>query len=198
MAVSLALEKHNSDGFYILNTIIWENSPPLGGQGKSAEHRVMNYYIIPGNTITEFYVRAVNIKSQLNLLQDNTGQNNKLTGKFLISLHLQNDITIKAALQTYVSHWNEFVKFPNNIIKYEFSITLKDIYDNIKFGGIPTSTQLATVILPGLLPSTISNQISDTPSPSINRFQAQNQSYPRRQNWPHYNNNKKFNNNDKL
>eukprot|EP00957_Ditylum_brightwellii_P013046 985133-Ditylum_brightwellii.AAC.1 len=72
MAVSLALEKHNSDGFYVLNTIIWENSPQLGGQGESAQHRVMNYYIIPGVTITEFYVRAVNIKSQLNLLQDNT------------------------------------------------------------------------------------------------------------------------------
>jgi hypothetical protein len=129
MAVSLALEKHNSNGFYILNTIIWENSPQLGGQGDSAEHRVMNYYIIPGDTITEFYVRAVNIKSQLNLLQDNTGQNNKLTGKFLMSLHLQKDITIKAALQTYVSHWNKFVKLPNNIIKYEFSITLKDIYE---------------------------------------------------------------------
>ena len=70
MALSLTPEKHNSDGFYILNTIIWENSPQLGGQGDSAEHRVMNYYIIPGDTITEFYVRAVNIKSQLNLLQE--------------------------------------------------------------------------------------------------------------------------------
>ena len=195
MAVSLALEKHNSDGFYILNTIIWENSPQLGGQGDSAEHRVMNYYIIPGNTITDFYVRAVNIKSQLNLLQDNTGQNNKLTGKFLMSLHLQKDISIKAALQTYVSHWNKFVKFPNNIIKYDFSITLKDIYDNIKFGGIPTDTQLASVILPGSLPSTISNQISDITSPSINRFQAQHHSYPRRQQRPQHNNNRNFNNN---
>ena len=81
-------------------------------------------------------MRTINTQVQLVLLQDKTAQNNKLIGKFLMSLHLQNDISIKTALQTYVSHWNKFGKFPNNIIKYEFTITLEGIYENIKFRGI--------------------------------------------------------------
>eukprot|EP00957_Ditylum_brightwellii_P074925 5694143-Ditylum_brightwellii.AAC.1 len=63
MALSLTLEKHNTDGFNILNNIMWDNSPHLGGKGESVEHRAMNFTILQGETITEFYIRAVNIQS---------------------------------------------------------------------------------------------------------------------------------------
>eukprot|EP00957_Ditylum_brightwellii_P099715 7596157-Ditylum_brightwellii.AAC.1 len=68
----------------------------------------MKFTIKQGESITKFYICAINIQSQLILLQDNTGQKNKLVGKFLISLNLQKNISINAALQTYVLKWNKF------------------------------------------------------------------------------------------
>eukprot|EP00957_Ditylum_brightwellii_P173487 13208450-Ditylum_brightwellii.AAC.1 len=105
----------------------------------------MQFNIKQGESITKFYIHAINIHSQLVLLQDKTGQKNKLVGNFLISLNLQENISMKAALQTYVLKWNKFCKLPNNILHDTYSAFLKDFLitsDSVAFHCIQYLPQL--------------------------------------------------------
>eukprot|EP00957_Ditylum_brightwellii_P016493 1239540-Ditylum_brightwellii.AAC.1 len=108
----------------------------------------MKFTIKQRESITEFYIPAINIQSQLILLQDKTGQKNNLIGKFLISLNLQKNISIKVALQMYVLKWNKFYKLPNNILHHTYSASLKDSFENIRLSGISLHTILTLVMAP--------------------------------------------------
>eukprot|EP00957_Ditylum_brightwellii_P197720 15063729-Ditylum_brightwellii.AAC.1 len=156
----------------------------------------MNFTITQGESITEFYIHAINIQSQLILLQYKTGQKNKLVDKLLISLNLQNNISIKAALQTYVLKWNKFCKLPNNILHHTYSASLKDIFDNIRFSGVSPHTILTPVMAPTATPTTLSAAYSNIPIPILNHFNSQKPHHRQQQPFCHQQKSQKTYNHD--
>ena len=66
------------DGFVILSSIIEHNSPQLGGDAIDPEVLVSNFDLKDNESVLDFYVRALNIRHQLELQQAPIPPKNKL------------------------------------------------------------------------------------------------------------------------
>ena len=55
--------------------------PQLGGLGPKKQDLVISFHLGEGETITQFHLRVIQIKSESFLLKYKTGKRNNLTGK---------------------------------------------------------------------------------------------------------------------
>eukprot|EP00957_Ditylum_brightwellii_P146685 11165965-Ditylum_brightwellii.AAC.1 len=98
----LSINQNKRDGFNLLTQIIWELSPQLGGEGEGAETRVQAFITHPGESLYELQCQANNVMEEILLLQDSTGQHNKLVSKIIKLLAAQDDLNMKATMSTYI------------------------------------------------------------------------------------------------
>ena len=61
-------------------------SPQLGVFVTKAQYLVISFFLGEGETIPQFHLRAIHIKSEIFLLQDITVKTNNLTGKYITEL----------------------------------------------------------------------------------------------------------------
>ena len=71
------------DGFQLLWIITYRNSPQLGGNARDLQGYVETLQVIDGEEITEFYERTLLMHNEIELQEDKTGQNNRLTYRFV-------------------------------------------------------------------------------------------------------------------
>ena len=68
-------------------------SPQVGGLVTKAQDLVIPFCLGEGDSIPDFHIRSLAIRSELVLMKDQTGQINNLTGKFIMKIselkHLQ-------------------------------------------------------------------------------------------------------------
>eukprot|EP00957_Ditylum_brightwellii_P011694 883682-Ditylum_brightwellii.AAC.1 len=107
MSLTLSIHKHILCGFEILVNCVRENSPQLGGHGIDAETKVNQLALQKGESIQDLYRCTIDLIYDINLLQDKSGQKNKVTGKFIKILFNQNT-AIESIISPYFIAWNKF------------------------------------------------------------------------------------------
>ena len=73
------MNKNNS--FDLIITVVFAMSPHIGGLGPKTKDLVIPFRLYEVETLPQFYLRALHIRSDFLLLQDKTGQTNNLTDK---------------------------------------------------------------------------------------------------------------------
>ena len=76
----------NNDGFVILLHIIRKGSPQLGGDERDLSQFVDSFAVQDGEELMEFFHRAKKMEYEIKLQQDQTGQQQRLTRRFLQQL----------------------------------------------------------------------------------------------------------------
>ena len=74
------------DGFAILTRIIINGSPQIGGDDRDLTEFVRELKIEDGEEVVEFYIKAQQILQDITLQNDQSGQDKRLTKKFLEQL----------------------------------------------------------------------------------------------------------------
>ena len=72
------------NGFELLIANFFNMSPQLGGLGPKSQDLLIPFCLGEGESLTYFHLRALEIKSELILMKDETGQINNLTGKYIM------------------------------------------------------------------------------------------------------------------
>ena len=75
---------NNNNLFNLLNGVGFSVSPKLVVLGPKSQDLVISFYLDEGETIPQFHIRYLHIRSEIFLLQDETGQINNLTGKYIM------------------------------------------------------------------------------------------------------------------
>ena len=95
--VKLVIYMNHYNGFDLLVAVVFSVSPQLGMLWPKAQDLVISFRHGEGETLPQFHLRALQIRSEIFLFQDKTGQINNLTGKYIIKLskwkHLQRYMT---------------------------------------------------------------------------------------------------------
>ena len=127
------------NGFDLLIAIIYGRSPQLGGKHDDAQSIVMAFNVHSGELLSEFHHQALETASIINLMQDKTGQANKLIGKYLSILTTQPEV--KPHVLQYIRDYNLFMRCPNNhMLKMAFD--LPEIYAALDLGGVKVEDPL--------------------------------------------------------
>ena len=66
--------------------VVFDTSHQIIGLGTKAQDLVITFSLGEGENISEFHLRALTIRSELDLLQDQTGKTKNLTGKYTMEL----------------------------------------------------------------------------------------------------------------
>ena len=77
---------NNYNRFDLLIAFVFYMSPQLGGLELKAQDLVIPFHLGEGETLPEFHLRALTIRSELDLMQYQTGQINNLAGKYIMEL----------------------------------------------------------------------------------------------------------------
>ena len=84
---------NNDNVFYLLIYVVFDISNQIGGLGTKSQDLVISFCLGEVETLPQFQIRALHIRSEIFLLQDETGQINNLIGKYIMELsklkHLQ-------------------------------------------------------------------------------------------------------------
>ena len=84
---------NNDNGFDMLIYFVFAISHQLGGIGTKAQDLVISLCLSEGVNLQKFHIRDLQIRSEVFLLQDKTGQINNLKGKYITEMsklkHLQ-------------------------------------------------------------------------------------------------------------
>lgn len=129
-ALQLLSLRKNSDGFAILQNLIFLRSPQLQGKFKDFRSMIESLQIIPGEHIREFYSRTETLGQEIDLAQLEDGSNAALSERFLSLLRDTNDPIIIGE----TSHaWKEIQSFhrdPKHLRKplpWTFDAILRDL-----------------------------------------------------------------------
>ena len=81
-------------------------STQLGVIGSKAQDLVISFFIGEVETLPQFHLRALHIRSEIFLFQDKTGQINNLIGKYIMELSKLKH------LQRYMNYYElDYIKF---------------------------------------------------------------------------------------
>ena len=88
---------NNDNGFDLIIAVVFVMSPQQVGLGPKAQYVVIPFRLGEVETLPEFHLRSLTVRSELDLFQDQTGQINNLTGKYIMDMsklkHLQRYMT---------------------------------------------------------------------------------------------------------
>ena len=113
----------NPDGFELLHKIIFTLSPQLGGEAQDLQQLVSTLDLVNGEDLPLFLHKAQKLSNIITLQQDTTGQNNRLTHRFITLLYAIPDY--KCYLHEYVHQANQHLKLHNNHSKtFPFSMDI--------------------------------------------------------------------------
>ena len=77
---------NNDHGFELFISVVFATSPQLGRLGTKAQDLVMSFSLGEGGNIPQLHLRALQIRSEIFLLQDQTGKIRNLTCKYIMDL----------------------------------------------------------------------------------------------------------------
>ena len=88
---------NNNNVFNLLIDVVFSISPKLGGLVTKAQDLLISFRLGEEENIPQFHLKALRISSEILLVQDETGQINNLTGKYIMEMsklkHLQRYVT---------------------------------------------------------------------------------------------------------
>ena len=74
---------NNDNDFDLLIDVVFAMSTQIGGLGTKAQEPVIYFCLGECETLPQLHLRALQIRSEMFLLQDKTRQINNLTGKYI-------------------------------------------------------------------------------------------------------------------
>ena len=77
---------YNYNGFDLLISVVFSMITQLGGLVPKSQDLVIPFHLGKIETLLYYYLRALKIIIELNLMQYQTGQINNLTGKYITEL----------------------------------------------------------------------------------------------------------------
>ena len=77
---------NNDNEFGFLIAVVFTKSPQLEVLGTKSPDLVISFCLCEGEALPKFHHRALQIRSEVFLLQDKIGQIKKLTGKYIMEL----------------------------------------------------------------------------------------------------------------
>ena len=88
---------NNNHGFDLFIYVVFAISPQIGGLGPKYQDLVISFYRGEVENLPQFRLIYLQVRSDISLLQDESGQINNLTGKYIMELsklkHLQRYMT---------------------------------------------------------------------------------------------------------
>ena len=72
--------------FDLLISVVFAMSPQIGVLEPKSQDLVISFCLGEGENIPQFHLRALQIRSEIFLLQDQTGKINNLTGKYIMEI----------------------------------------------------------------------------------------------------------------
>ena len=72
---------NNDYGFDLIIAVVFVMSTQLGGLVPKSQDLVISFFLGEVETLPQFHLRALQIRTEIFLLQDKTGKINNLTGK---------------------------------------------------------------------------------------------------------------------
>ena len=84
MHVKLITYVNNDNGFDLIIAVVFTMIPQKRVLGSKAQYIVIYFCLAEGETLPQFHLRALQIRSTNFLLQDKTGQINNLTGIYIM------------------------------------------------------------------------------------------------------------------
>eukprot|EP00957_Ditylum_brightwellii_P209450 15361826-Ditylum_brightwellii.AAC.2 len=95
-----------------------------------------------GESIQDLYRHTIDLIYGINLLQDKSGQTNKLKGEFIKILFNQNT-AIRSIISPYLIAWKKFSRYPNNVLQSDFNHDILEIYNSLCDIDVPPHTILS-------------------------------------------------------
>ena len=135
----------NKDGFEILTKIIINGSPQLGGDERDLTEYVNTLEICDGDEIVEYYFRAQEMYQEIKLQQDQSGQEQRLTKRFLEQL--QRVPEYKAALGDISKQSRRFFKkrsWSTEAVPH----TIEEIYEELEAAEVETTVTILKLTKP--------------------------------------------------
>ena len=77
---------NNNNGFDLIIAVIFTNINSLGVLGPKSKDSMISFCLGEGETLPQLHLRDLHISSENFLLQDQIGQINNLTGKYIMEL----------------------------------------------------------------------------------------------------------------
>ena len=75
---------HYENGFELLIDVVFAMSPQLGGLGPKYQDLTIPFRLGEGEPLSYFHLKALEIRSELVFIIDQTGQVDNLTGKYIV------------------------------------------------------------------------------------------------------------------
>ena len=114
-------------GFQILFDLITSMSPQLGGKYRDLQQYVDTLVVSEGEPVLEFYLRALKMSQEIQTQKDKTGQNNRLTRRFVTLLFQIRSFT--ECTREVMTELTRLFRLPDNHFK-ELPYDLQMIYKN--------------------------------------------------------------------
>ena len=173
------------DGFQILQKIVFILSPQLGGKGPDPQKLVHTINYMTRDSLSDFHLRVMEVYNSIKLQDDQTGQTNRLVGKYVELLYGKNE-DFRLVLYGYYIEWTRMKKDHLNIHKKKLSFDLTDVYDtlvsldlNLPVSSNETSVPTATFVESNI--EGIDNNTPDITSSVTNIVRNSKTQYPGRQ-----------------
>ena len=122
--------------------VVFDMSPQLGGLGPKAQDLVIYFHLDEVETLPQLHLRDLRIRSELDLLQYQTGKIKNLTGKYIMELsklkHLQIYMT------PFDLYYRKFERHPQiQKLSITFTPTIEEVFETLETADIDmTPSQL--------------------------------------------------------
>ena len=113
-------------GFKSLFYIVKQLSPQLGGLFRDLQEYIHMLKIIDGKPVLDYYLRALQMSSEIKLQKDKTGQHNRLILRFVTQLFQVQAFT--ECMRPVMREITQFFEDPDNHL-ITFSRDIKHIYE---------------------------------------------------------------------
>ena len=133
--IKLVTHMHYDNGFELLIALIFNVISQLGGLGPKSKDLVIPFCLGKLESLTEFHLISIAIKSDIILMGDKTGQINNLTGKYIMELsklkHIQGYMT------SFEVAFRKFERHPQSYqLKHTFVHSKEIIFETLETDDI--------------------------------------------------------------
>lgn len=129
-----------TDGFLLPKDIVFGLSAQLGGSSSDPQYLVDTFKQHDGEVVSDFHMRVLEVNSVIELQKDQTGQSNRLIGKYIEILYNVNTM-FQITLHRYYQEWIEFRRYHSDISNKSLKFYLEEIY------GVIQNHQLSSTML---------------------------------------------------
>jgi len=130
---------HVHDGFLLLHDLVFTLSPQLSGDYYDFRCDIDNLAIIPGEHLTKFYQRVINLSNEIMIANIQNGNMALLAYRFVSLLRSTNSPTITGLVNPYWKTITKHRRDPTHIMA-SLPWTFQEIYDDLISSDITSLT----------------------------------------------------------